>query len=62
MDCPDVPRVESSSEALGHLGVSIGLFPSLPKVIVGPDVLVHLLQKFLQSLWWHPGEILCCRS
>jgi hypothetical protein len=45
MDRPNMPRVESSSKALGHLGVSIGFFPSLPKVIVGPDVLVHLLQK-----------------
>jgi hypothetical protein len=43
MDCPDMPRVESPSEAPSHLGVSIGLFPSLPKVIVGPDVLGHLL-------------------
>jgi hypothetical protein len=62
VDCPDLPRVESSSKAPGHLGVSIGFFPSLSKVIVGPDVLVHLLQKLLQSLWWIPSEILRCRS
>jgi hypothetical protein len=43
MDHPDMPRVESSSEAPGHLRVSVGFFPSLPKVIVGPDVFVHLL-------------------
>jgi hypothetical protein len=43
MDRPDMPRVESSSEAPGHLGVSVGFFPSLSKVIVGPDVFVHLL-------------------
>jgi hypothetical protein len=43
MDCPDMPRVESPSEAPSYLGVSIGLFPSLLKVIVGPDVLIHLL-------------------
>jgi hypothetical protein len=62
MDCPDMPRVESSSEAPGHRGVSIVFFPSLPKVIIGPDVLVHLLQKLLQSLWWPPDEILRCQS
>jgi hypothetical protein len=60
MDCPNVPRVEFASEAPSHLGVSIGFFPSLTKVIVGPDVLVHLLQKLLQSLWWLRGEILRC--
>jgi hypothetical protein len=43
MDRPDMPRVESSSEAPGHLGVSVDFFPSLPKVIVGSDVLIHLL-------------------
>jgi hypothetical protein len=51
MDRPDMPRVESSFEATGHLGVSICFFPSLLKVIVSPDVLVHLLQKLIQSLW-----------
>jgi hypothetical protein len=43
MDCPNMPWVESSSEAFGHLRVSVGFFPSLPEVIVGSDVLVHLL-------------------
>jgi hypothetical protein len=43
MNHPDMPRVESSSEAPGHLGVSVGFFPSLSKVIVSSDVLVHLL-------------------
>jgi hypothetical protein len=62
MDHLDMPRVESSSEAPGHLGVSIGFFPSLPKVIVDPDVLVHILHKLLQSLWGLPGEILRCWS
>jgi hypothetical protein len=62
MDRPDIPRVESSSESPGHLGVSIGFFPSLSKVIVGPDLLIHLLQKLLQSLWWLPGEILRYQS
>jgi hypothetical protein len=62
MDCSDMPRVEPSSKAPSHLGVSIGLFPSLPKVIIDPDVLVHLLQKLFQSLWWLPGKILCRQS
>jgi hypothetical protein len=43
MDRPDMPRVESFSEAPGHLGLSVGFFPSLPKVIVGSDVFVQLL-------------------
>jgi hypothetical protein len=42
-----MPRVESSSEAPGHLRVSVGFFPSLPKVIVGSDVLIHFLEKLL---------------
>jgi hypothetical protein len=57
MNRPDMPRVEPSSEAPSHLGVSIGLFPSLTKVIISPDVLVHLLQKLFQSLWWLPSEV-----
>jgi hypothetical protein len=43
MDHPEMPRVESPSEAPGHLGVSVAFFPSLPKFIVGPDVFIHLL-------------------
>jgi hypothetical protein len=62
MNRPDMPRVEPSSEALSHLGVSVVLFPSVPKVIIGHDVLVHLLQKLFQSLWWLRSEILRCRS
>jgi hypothetical protein len=62
MNRPNIPRVEPSSEAPSHLGVSIDLFPSLPKVIIGPDVFIHLLQKLFQSLWWLPGEVLHRRS
>jgi hypothetical protein len=58
MDHPDMPRVESSSEASGHLGVSVGFFPSLPKVIVGSDVLIHFLEKLLQGLRWLSCKIL----
>jgi hypothetical protein len=56
MDCSDMPRVETYSEAPSHLELSVSLFSSLPKVIIGPDVLVHLLQKLFQSLWWLPGK------
>jgi hypothetical protein len=59
MDRPDMPRVESSSEAPGHLRVSVGIFPSLSKVIVSSDVLVHFLEELLQGLWWLPCKILC---
>jgi hypothetical protein len=31
----------------------------LPKVIVGPDVFVHLLEELFQGLQWLPGKILC---
>jgi hypothetical protein len=62
MNRPDMPRVEPSPKAPSHLGVSVGLFSSLPKVIIDPDVLVHPLQKFFQSLWWLPGKILHRRS
>jgi hypothetical protein len=51
-------RVESSSEAPGHLEVSVGFFPSLSKVVVGPDVLIHFLEKLLQGLWWLSCKIL----
>jgi hypothetical protein len=58
MNRPDMPGVESSSEAPSHLGVSVGLFSSSPKVIVSPDIFVHLLEKLFQSLWWLSGKIL----
>jgi hypothetical protein len=62
MNRPDMPRVESSFEAPGQLRLSEGFFPSLPKIIVGSDVLIHFLEKFLQSLRWLPCEVLRCRS
>ena len=51
-------RVESSSEAHGHLRVFVRFFPSLPKVIVSSDVLIHFLEKLLQSLRWLPCKVL----
>ena len=58
MDGPDMPRIESSSEAPGHLRKSEGLLPSLAKIIIGPNVLVHLLEQLLQSLRGLPSEVL----
>jgi hypothetical protein len=57
-----MPEVESSSEAPSHLRIPVIFLPSLAKIIVSSDVLIHLLEKLLQGLWWHPCKILCCRS
>jgi hypothetical protein len=57
-----MPRVNSSSETLGHLRESISFLPSLAEVIVSLDVLIHLLKQLLQSLWGLSGEILSSRS
>jgi hypothetical protein len=59
---PDMPRVDSSSEAPGHFMEPICFLPSLAEVIVGPDVLIHLLKQLLQSLWRLSSEILNSRS
>jgi hypothetical protein len=57
-----MPRVDSSSEAPGHLREYVSFLPSLAEVVVSPDVLIHLLKQLLQSLWGLPGEILGSRS
>jgi hypothetical protein len=57
-----MPRVDSSSEALGHFRESVSFLPSLAEVVVSPDVLIHFLEQLLQSLWGLPGEVLSCRS
>jgi hypothetical protein len=57
-----MPRVDSSSEAPSHLKKPISFVPSLAKIIVGPDVLVHFLKQLLQSLRGFPGEVLSRRS
>ena len=62
MNRSDVPGVNSSSEAPGHLREPVSFLPSLAEVIVSSDVLIHLLKQFLQSLWGLPGEILSNRS
>jgi hypothetical protein len=62
VDRSDMPGVESSSEASSHLGIPVSFLPSLAEVIVSSDVLIHLLEKLLQGLWWFPCKILCCQS
>jgi hypothetical protein len=62
MNRSDVPRVDSSSEAPGHLRKHVGFFPSLAEIIISPDIFIHLLKKLLQGLWGFPGKILSCRS
>jgi hypothetical protein len=62
MDRPDMSRVESSSEALGHLRVSVSFFPSLLKIIVSSNIFIHLLEELLQGLWWLSCKVLCRKS
>ena len=57
-----MPRIESSSEAPGHLRKSEGLLPSLAKIIVSTDVFIHLLKQILQSLWRLSSKVLGSRS
>jgi hypothetical protein len=57
-----MPRVESSSKAPSHLRKPISFFPSLAEIIIGPDVLIHLLKQLLQGLRGLPGEVLSRRS
>ena len=57
-----MPRVDSSSEAPGHLRETISFLPSLAEVVVSPDVLIHLLKQLLQSLCGLSGEVLSRRS
>jgi hypothetical protein len=53
-----MPRVEPSSEAPSHPRIPIGFLPSLVKIVVSLDVLIHFLEKLLQGLWWLPSKIL----
>ena len=57
-----MPKMKPPSEAPGHLGKPIGLLPSLAKIIVGSDVLIHLLKQLLQGLWRLSSKILSYRS
>jgi hypothetical protein len=62
MNGPDKPRMKPPSEAPSHLRKPIGLLRSLAKIIVGPDVLIHLLKQLLQCFWRLPSKILSCGS
>jgi hypothetical protein len=55
-------RVDSSFEAPSQLKKHVRFFPSLAEIIIGPDVLIHLLKQLLQSLRGFPGKVLSCRS
>jgi hypothetical protein len=57
-----MPWVDPSSEAPGHLREPVGFLSSLAKVIVGPDIFIHVLKQLLQSLWRLPSKILGSRS
>jgi hypothetical protein len=57
-----MPWVEPSFEAPAHLKIFVSFLPSLSKIVVGSNVLIHLLEKLLQGLWGLSGEILCCWS
>jgi hypothetical protein len=41
----DMPWVEPSSKAPGHLKISVSFLPSLPEIVIDPDVLIHLIEK-----------------
>jgi hypothetical protein len=58
----NMPRMKPPSEAPGYLGESVGLLPSLVKVVFDPDVLIHFLKQLLQSLWRLPSKILSSGS
>jgi hypothetical protein len=60
--CSDMPWVEPSSKAPDHFRISVSFLPSLSEIVVGSDVLIHLLEKLHQGLWGLSSEILCCWS
>jgi hypothetical protein len=62
VDCPDMPGIESSSEAPSHLRVPICFLPSLAEIIVDSNLFIHLLDKFFQGLWRFPCKKLSCGS
>jgi hypothetical protein len=59
VNCPNMPQMKPSSEALGHLRVPVGFLPSLSEIIIGSDVFIHLLEKLLQVLRGLFGKIVC---
>jgi hypothetical protein len=59
VDYSDMPWVKPSPEAPGHLRVPVGFVPSLSKIIVSSNVLIHFLEKIFQGLRRLPSKILC---
>jgi hypothetical protein len=47
VDCSDMSWMKSSPEAPCHLRVSVSFLSSLLKIIIGRDILIHLLEKLL---------------
>jgi hypothetical protein len=43
--------MKSSSEAPSHFIKLVCFLPSLVKIVIDPDVLIHLLKKLLKGLW-----------
>jgi hypothetical protein len=62
VDCPDMLEIKSPSKAPSHLRIPICFLPYLAEIIISSDVLIHLLEKFLQGLWWLPCKTLRCGS
>jgi hypothetical protein len=62
VDCSNMHRVESSSEAPSHLRIHVHFFPSLAEIVVSSDVFIHFLEELLQGMWWLLCKILCCGS
>jgi hypothetical protein len=59
VDYSDMSWMKPSLEAPSHLRVFVGFLPSLSKIIVSSDVLIHFLEKLLQGLRRFPEKILC---
>jgi hypothetical protein len=57
-----MPKVDSSSEAPSHFRKHVSVLPSLLKIIVDPDVLIHFLKQLLQSVRGFSGEVFSRRS
>jgi hypothetical protein len=54
--------MKSFSEAPGYFRKPVRFLPSLAKIIIGPDVLIHLLKELFLGLWGLLGKILGFRS
>jgi hypothetical protein len=57
---PDVPWVVMPSKAPSHFCISLSFFLFSGKIIIHPNVFIHLLEKFFQSWRDFPGKVLSC--